>query len=233
MEKAKTNKTKAKTIRVAKNLTVPVFNLDGKEVKKISLPKELFSIEASPKLLSQYVRIYLTNQRQGNASTKTRGEVSGSTRKIYRQKGTGKARHGSRKAPIFKGGGIIGGPQPKEYELKLNKKQRRKAFFYALTLIQKSGGIMCLNNDSLQTQPKTKIFAKFLKQLGMNDKKVTLVLPKMEKNSLVLATRNLQNITLTEAKSLNSYEVLNSQKIIFVEQALKVLEEHFVKEHAN
>ncbi len=239
--KAKTAKTKTTKKTPTKQepttakgaaLTISVFGLDGRKVKSISLPKEIFSTEAKPKLLAQYVRVYLTNQRQGNASTKTRAEVAGSTKKIYKQKGTGRARHGSRKAPIFKGGGIIGGPKPKEYNLKLNKKQRRKAFFSALTLLQKEGKIIGLNDASLKTQAKTKLIAKLFKQLGLEGQKITLVLPKMEKNNLVLAARNINNLSLQESKSLNAYTVLNSQKIIFVEQALKVLQEHFVK-HEN
>src|SRR3989338_9847754 len=98
------------------------------------MPKEIFAVEASPRLLAQYVRVYLANRRQGTASAKTRAEVKGSTRKIYKQKGTGKARHGDIKAPIFIGGGVVGGPIPRDFSLKFNKKQKRKVLFYALTL---------------------------------------------------------------------------------------------------
>ena len=121
VQKKKVKKT------VKAGLTIPVYGLDGKEKGAAELPKEIFTVEASPKLLAQYVRVYLVNRRQGTASTKTRGEVSGSTRKIYKQKGTGKARHGDIKAPIFTGGGVVGGPKPQDYSLKLNKKQTKKA----------------------------------------------------------------------------------------------------------
>src|SRR3989339_216040 len=113
---------------VKKNITlsVRVFSIDGKEKKTIELNKNIFDVKVSPSLLAQAVRVYLANQRAGTASSKTRSEVVGSTRKIYRQKGTGKARHGSLKAPIFVGGGVVGGPKPRDFSLKINKKQKTK-----------------------------------------------------------------------------------------------------------
>src|SRR3989338_10897476 len=104
-----------------------IYNIEGKEEKTIELPKDIFSVSANPSLLAQAVRVYLVNQRQGNVKVKTRSEVIGSTRKIYRQKGTGKARHGAIKAPIFVGGGVAHGPKQKDYNLKFNKKMRKKA----------------------------------------------------------------------------------------------------------
>lgn len=218
-------KAKAKTTR----MTVPVYDLQGNKKKTITLPKEMFSETASPKLLAQYVRVYLANQRQGTVSTKTRAEVAASTRKIYRQKGTGRARHGAISAPIFVGGGLVKGPKPKDFSLKINKKQKRKAFFAALSLALKEDQIVGLVNDSLKIEPKTKKVAKFLEDLDLKNKKVVIVVPKFESGGLILSSRNIPKVELREAKSLNAYDVLNAQKIIFIEDSLKVMSEHFLK----
>lgn len=209
---------------------IPVYNLKGEEEKKVALPKEIFSVEVNPKLLAQYVRVYLANQRQGTASTKTRGEVAGSTRKIYRQKGTGKARHGDKKAPIFVGGGVVGGPKPRDYHLLLTKKQKRKALFGSLTLQLKENNILGLSADSLKTTPKTKIIIKFLQMLKITpSQKIMFVFPRLEKNNLLLAARNIPGISFVDAFSLNAYQVLQQERIIILEDALSVLQKHFLK----
>src|SRR3989344_6756187 len=141
-------------------LTIPVYNLEGKEVKTLDVPKEIFSVKPNPKLLAQYVRVYLTNNRQGTASTKTRGEVRGSTRKIYRQKGTGRARHGAITAPIFVGGGVVFGPKPRDYSRKLPQKMKKAALFSALTAKRIDNAVKVIGNlDTIV--PKTKEMAKF------------------------------------------------------------------------
>lgn len=233
----KTKKTTEKTEKKVKSvekkqvskLSVKVYDASGKEKDTISLSKELFSVEGSPKLLAQYVHVYLANQRQGTASTKTRGEVTGSTRKIYRQKGTGRARHGSIKAPIFVGGGVVGGPQPRDYSLKLNKKQKRKSLFLALTLKKKEDAILVADKSLLSIEPKTKLVAEFLSTRGLQNKKALFVLPKMQKNNFILASRNIPYVQLEAATSLNPYILLDAEKIIFVDDALSVLEKHFLK----
>lgn len=222
-EKKITRAKKAVKKVVKSELTIPVFNLEGKEEKLVGLPKEIFNVEIKPQLLAQYVRVYLANQRQGTASTKTRGEVAGSTRKIYRQKGTGRARHGAITAPIFVGGGVVGGPKPKDFSLKLNKKQKRKALFSALTLQHKNQNIIGLESSFLDIEPKTKIIFSLFKKIGFDNQKILLVLPKMEKNNLILSARNIPNISFINISSLNPYKILNSQKIIFVEGGLEVL----------
>lgn len=224
---------KAPTVKKTIGMTIPVLNMEGKQSSTTAVSKEIFSTEASDKLLAQYVRVYLANQRQGNAATKTRAEVRGSTRKIYRQKGTGRARHGAKSAPIFVGGGVAFGPQPKDYSLKLNKKQRRKAFFYALSLRFKEGNVIGLVDKSLEIEPKTKTFLTFLKGSQLVDKKILLVLPEGKKNSLVLAARNVPRVTLTDARSINTYEVLNNEKIVFVVKAVTALDSHFLPKHEN
>lgn len=209
-------------------LELGIYDTTGKVEKTLNLPKEIFSTTGSPNVLAQYVRVYLTNQRAGTASTKTRSEVTGSTRKIYRQKGTGRARHGDIKAPIFVGGGVVGGPKPHNYVLRINDKQKKKALLLSLTLKTKEKNIIGLSSEFLKMQAKTKIFATFLKTLQFSEKtKGLLVLPKMEKNNLVLAARNLPNIEMTDVQSLNPYSILKNRKLFLLEDSLKVLEKRF------
>ncbi len=209
-------------------LNMPLYDISGKEKEALNLPKEIFNVKASPKLLAQYVRVYLANQRQGTASAKTRGEVSGSTKKIYRQKGTGRARHGSSKAPIFVGGGVVGGPKPTDHSLKMNKKQKQKALFSALTMKRKD----IIGLAESRTGIKTKNMTSFLKNLKLEGTRILLVMPKMEKNSLLLAARNISNIQLTDAVSINAYDTIRTNKIIMLDTALTVLEKHFLM-HEN
>ncbi|MBI5127575.1 50S ribosomal protein L4 [Candidatus Roizmanbacteria bacterium] len=221
--------TKKVTVKKIESLTVQVYDMNGKEKGTLSLPKEIFSVVVKPQLLAQAVRVYQFNQRQGTASAKTRGEVIGSTRKIYRQKGTGRARHGSIKAPIFVGGGVVGGPRPKDYTLKINKKQKTKAFFGALSLKLKEKSVLGLDDKALNIEPKTKLIADFLKNMELSNKKVVFVLPKLENNNFILATRNLKKVSFTDAKSLNVFQILNSSKLVFLESSLEVLKNHFLK----
>lgn len=214
--------TKIKKIEKRANLSLPIYNIEGKEEKTIELPKEVFSVSANPKLLALAVRIYLVNQRQGNVSVKTRGEVIGSTRKIYRQKGTGKARHGAIKAPIFVGGGVAHGPKQKDYNLKFNKKEKKIALFAALSKKLKEKKIFGLEDKALTIKPKTKLFINFLKELKLLNKNNLIVLLKMEKNNLILAMRNIPRISFIDARSLNPYLVLKSNNIIFIENSLEV-----------
>jgi len=220
---------KPKQIKKDTSPTIPVYGLDGKEEKKIIFPKEIFLSKTNSSVLAQYIRVYLTNQRQGTASAKTRGQVSGSTRKIYRQKGTGRARHGDIKAPIFIGGGVVGGPKPKEYSLKINKKQAKKALFCALSLKLQEKAIIGLIDKFLNIRPKTKAVVEFLKKTDLADKKILLILPKMEKNNLMLAARNLPNIELVGATSINPYTLLKNQKILLLENSLSIITNHFLK----
>lgn len=220
-----------KTVAAEKKspLEISLYGIDGKESKTLNLPKEIFAVEASPKLLAQYVRVYLANQRQGNASAKSRGEVNGSTKKIYRQKGTGRARHGSKKAPIFIGGGIVGGPQTKDHSLKMNKKQKQKALLYSLSMKAKEGAIVGIENEFMKMKPKTKTVAEFMKNIGTHEVKTLIVVPKMETNGLMLSIRNLEKVCAVSALSINAYEILNHQKIIFVEDSVELLKNHFTK----
>ncbi len=209
-------------------LLVDIYNLNG-EKNKIELSEKIFDIEVKPELLALAIKVYLANQRQGTASTKNRGEVTGSTRKIYRQKGTGRARHGDIKAPIFVGGGIVGGPKPKDYFLSLNKKQKRLALFGALTLKRKENNLLLFDDSFFKIKPKTKDFILIWRKLNFDNVKTLIILPKIERNNLILAIRNLPFINFIDSQSLNTYKVLSHKKIIFLKSALSVFESHFLK----
>lgn len=228
IRKSKDTKEKI-SVKKTSPLEISVFNLKGEEENKISLPKKIFTAKFNPKSIAQYIRVYLANQRQGTVSTKTRGEVTGSTKKIYRQKGTGRARHGDIKAPIFVGGGVVGGPKPRDYRLSFPKKQKKQVLFSALTYQLKAGNILALSKDFLQVDTKTKVISDFLKKMKISSQKIMFVLPKVEKNRLLLASRNLPKVSFSDPQSLNAYQLLNHEKIIFIEGSLPILEKHFLK----
>lgn len=229
-----TKKTKKKSINIGVDhdkptvkkvsLSLSIYSIDGKIQKTIELPKEVFAVTVNPSLLAQAIRVYLINQRQGNVKVKTRGEVIGSTRKIYRQKGTGKARHGAIKAPIFVGGGIAHGPKQKEYNLKFNKKEKKLALYGVLSSKLKEKKIFGLDEKALTMDPKTKTIANFLKELKLVGKNNLMILKKLETNNLVLAMRNIPNLSFIDVNSLNPYMILKSSNLIFVENALEVFE---------
>jgi large subunit ribosomal protein L4 len=226
--KKQENKKDVKKQKKEKGISILKYFIDGKK-EDLPLDKKIFNIKIDPKNLALYVRVYLANQRQGTASTKTRSEVSGSTRKIYRQKGTGRARHGDIKAPIFVGGGVVFGPKPRDYSLKLNKKQKKKALLEALVYQFKQGKLLIYDNELLQIKPKTKNLSSFLEKNDLAKEKKLIVLPKMEKNNLILAGRNIPNLNFTSLESLNAYNLLVSQKVIFLEDAFNNL----IKKYAN
>lgn len=211
-----------KKVEKKSKLSLSIYGIDGKEQKTVELPSQVFAVAENKSLLAQAVRVYLVNQRQGNVKVKTRSEVTGSTRKIYRQKGTGKARHGAIKAPIFVGGGIAHGPKQKDYNLKFNKKERKQALYGALSSRLKENKIFGLDEKALIMKPKTKAIVDFLKELKLIGKNNLMILKKMEKNNLVLSMRNIENLTFVDANSLNTYMVLKSSSLIFVENALEV-----------
>ncbi|MBI1863438.1 50S ribosomal protein L4 [Candidatus Microgenomates bacterium] len=226
-------KVAAPTKAPQSGLSLSVFDITGKAAGSVDLPKEIFDIEASPRLIAHYVKVYNTNQRQGTVSTKTRAMVQSSTRTIYRQKGTGRARHGAKSAPIFVGGGVAFGPQPREYHASINKKQRRRALFAALTIAFKNNQLSGLSDSALAGEPKTARVAGFLKSRDLTGKKTLLVLPKIEKNAIVMSSRNIQSIEVTDAQSLNAYVVLSARAIVFAESAVDILKNHFLKTNEN
>lgn len=229
-KKAKTvvvKETPSKKVMKTAGLTIDVYAANGTVKKSMELPKEIFSVEASPKLLAQYVRVYLANQRQGTISTKTRSEVAGTTKKIYRQKGTGRARHGAKKASLFVGGGVTFGPQPRDFSLKMNKKQKKKALFYSLSLKAKEKAVVGIVSEAVSMHPKTRTVVKLFSDMGVENDKVLLVLPSMD-NNLHLAARNLPHVEIVSYASLNAYSIINHKKIVFTEDAVNSMVAHFI-----
>jgi len=214
-------------------MQVDLCDINGEKTKKINLPEEIFKVKIKPALMAQAVRVYLANQRQGTQSAKTRGEVSGSGKKIYRQKGTGNARHGDRYAPIFVGGGIAFPPKPRDFSLKISKKQKKQALFSALTSKLSEKAIIFVEGLE-KVKVKTKEMVKVLTNLGLRTKnlktKIIIVLPEKIEN-LILAARNIEGLTLIKAPLLNTYAVLNNDKIIFLKDSIKKLNEIFLKEN--
>jgi large subunit ribosomal protein L4 len=208
------------------NLSVDVFDLDGKVSGKLSLPVEIFGEKVNRALLHQAIRVYQANKRQGTHSTKTRGEVEGSSKKIYRQKGTGRARHGTLRAPIFVKGGIVHGPKPRDYSLDLPKKMRRKALFSALSSKFLDGQLTFLAGVEA-IEPKTKNFVGALKSLNVVNKNVLVVMPS-ELTNVKRATRNIQGVTTTVAGRLNALDVLKSRQILFSRDAVAEMKKTFL-----
>jgi len=215
------------------NPKVSVYNLQGEIVNEVAVSKKIFSVKTSLALIAQYVKVYLTNQRQGNASAKTRGEVKGTTKKVYKQKGTGRARHGSMKAPIFKGGGVVGGPLPKEYSLKMNKKQKRLALLYSLTTQLNDNNILAIEDEFLKMKISTNKISLFLKKVAKIGDKVLVITPKTDGNSLFLSLRNIPNIYITSLNNINPYMILTNNKVIFLEKSLAELENFLSKKNEN
>ncbi|MEK7565426.1 MAG: 50S ribosomal protein L4 [Patescibacteria group bacterium] len=174
-----------------------------------NLPKEIFKVKVRPALLAQSVRVYLANQRQGTQSTKTRSEVAGTTKKVYRQKGTGGARHGDRKAPIYVGGGIAFGPKPRDFSLKLSQKMRHLALLGALSLAAKDKKLQVVSGLE-KVSGKTKDAAKFLKDFP--NKSILIVVNGFQKNTFQ-SFRNIKNLTVLPYNQLNAYEVLKAKTI--------------------
>jgi len=213
-----------KVSATAKSVSVDLYDTTGKVVGKIALSEEIFGGKVNKKLLAQAIRVYLANQRQGNASTKTRGEVEGSTRKIYKQKGTGKARHGSVRAPIFVKGGIVFGPKPRDFGLVLPQKMRQKALFSALAARVQDNGIKVVAGlEALEA--KTKVFVEVLEKLAVSKK--ILVIMGEESNNVKRATRNIQGVLTVGATRLNAYEILRAKHVIVMKDAVAALEKRF------
>lgn len=197
---------------------------------KTTLPKQIFSVKVNPQLVAQAVRVYLSNQRQGTKKAKTRGEISGSRRKIWRQKGTGRARHGDRYAPIFVGGGVAHGPTGQEnYKKTLSKKMRRQALLSALTIKAQDQAVIITPSLEPKT-PKTKLMLKTLQQLTdyQSGQKLTLVLSEPS-DTITRSSRNLPGVNTVLARNLHPYLVLNSHKLIFTKDSLNSLKETFLK----
>ena len=232
--KASVKKAPVKVLPKETGLKLSVYNVSGKVVESFSLPKEIFGADINTNLMTQAVRVYLANQRRGTLKTKTRGEVKISTRKIYRQKGTGRARHGAASAPIFVGGGVAFGPRPRDFSLKLGTKARRVALFSALSSKLKDGDIKIVSGLE-KLEPKTKKMAEVFENLSLIEKKtqILLVTPTLRKDfeKIFKAARNIEGVKITSSNLLNTYEVLQSRNILFMKQAIDNVKETFLKEN--
>lgn len=204
---------------------IDVYNTKGKTTGKIQLPKEIFEAKINEQLMAQAVRVYQARQRKARAKTKKRGEVAGSGRKIYRQKGTGRARHGDRYAPIFVGGGIAHGPKGESKRLKMPKKTKRLALFSALTIKLKEKNIVVISGLA-KIKPKTKEMVKVMKNLKLKGK-ILLVLPEKIEN-VIRAARNIAGVKITQTNRLNAYGVLNGGRLVFAKDSIKKLKETFL-----
>lgn len=213
-------------------LKLSVYDTKGKVTETITLPKEIFGVEVNNNIMTQAVRVYLANQRRGTVKTKSRGEVNISTRKIYRQKGTGRARHGAASAPIFVGGGVAFGPRQRDYSLKLSQQMRKVALFSALTTKLKSGEIKIVTGLE-KLEPKTKKFLEVMNNLSLIEKKtqVLLVTPSSGKDfeTVKKGARNLKGVKITSSNLLNTYDVLANRNILFMKNAVAVVKETFLK----
>jgi large subunit ribosomal protein L4 len=192
------------------------------------LPKEIFAVSVKPELLSQAVRVHLANQRQGTQSSLTRAEVSRTRKKLYKQKGTGGARHGDRKAPIFVGGGIAFAPKPRDHSLSISKDMRRKSIKGALTQKLTDKSIFVVSGFPSLTG-KTSELVKFLKALDINEASTFIITDEARQN-VYRAGQNIANVTVSPANHINAYEMLKAKKIVMMEEAIETLEKFLIKD---
>ncbi len=204
-------------------MELKVLNNTGKDTgKKVKLNDSIFAVEPNDHAIYLDVKQYLANQRQGTHKSKERGEIKGSTRKIKKQKGTGTARAGSIKSPVFKGGGRVFGPRVRDYSIKLNKKLKQLARKSALTYKAKANQIFVVEDFNFEA-PKTKEFAAMLNNLKVNDKKSLLVLADTNKN-IYLSSRNIQGAEVISADMLNTYQIMRASSLIITEKSVEIIE---------
>ena len=204
-------------------MEVSVLNINGQETgRKVTLNEAIFGIEPNDHVLYLDVKQYLAQQRQGTAKSKERSEISGSTRKLGRQKGGGGARRGDINSPILVGGGRVFGPKPRNYDFKLNKKVKVLARKSALSYKAQESAIVVVEDFNFEA-PKTKDFVNFAKNLKVEDKKALVVLQEVNKN-VYLSARNLKRADVMTASTLNSYKVLNADVLVITESSLKAID---------
>lgn len=205
-------------------MELSIYNTSGADTgKKVTLKEEVFGIQPNDHAIYLDVKQYLANQRQGTHKAKQRNEVAGSTKKLKRQKGTGGARAGSIKSPLFPGGGRIFGPVPRDYSFKLNKKLKQLARRSALTYKAKGEMIRVVEDFTFEV-PKTKSFIALAESLKLDGKKVLLVLPESNHN-VILSARNLRNVKVVPAALVNTYDVMNAGVILMAESSVNVINE--------
>jgi large subunit ribosomal protein L4 len=209
-------------------MELPVLQVSGQETgRSITLNSEIFGSEPNDHAIYLDVKQHMANKRQGTHKSKERNEVSGTTKKLKRQKGTGGARAGSMKSPLFVGGGRVFGPRPRDYSFKLNKKLKRVARISALSYKAKNNGITILENFSMDS-PKTKQYFDIMKSLSLSDKKTLVVVSEVNKN-LYLSSRNLEKNKVVTALELNTYDILNATNLLLTEGSLPIIENNLLK----
>ncbi len=209
-------------------MELKVYNIEGKETgNKVTLSDAIFGIEPNDHAIYLDVKQFLANQRQGTHKSKQRNEVSGSTRKLHKQKGTGGSRKGSIKSPVFRGGGRIFGPQPRDYSFKLNKKLKSLARMSALSYKAKSNDIVILEDFQFET-PKTKNFVSLISKLNISDKKALMIISSSNDN-VMLSSRNLAKSKVILAAEINTYDLLNADKLVLTAGSVKSIEESLSK----
>ena len=207
-------------------MELAILNIDGKETgRKVNLNDSIFGIKPNDHAIYLDTKQFLANQRQGTHKSKQRGEIAGSTRKIKRQKGTGTARAGSIKNPLFRGGGRVFGPQPRFYGFKLNKKVKELARKSALSYKASSNSIIVLEDFTFEA-PKTKEMIKMGSSLNFGNKKSLIVLPEQNKN-IYLSSRNVQGVEVITAGELSTYNIMKASTLVLVESAVDVLQATF------
>jgi len=207
-------------------MELAILNISGKETgRKVNLNDSIFGVEPNDHAIYLDTKQYLANQRQGTHSSKGKGELSGSTRKIKKQKGTGTARAGSIKNPLFRGGGRVFGPKPRDYSFKLNKKVKQLARKSALSYKASTNNIIILEDFSLDT-PKTKEIIKMGNNLNITNKKSVFVLPE-QNNNIYLSSRNVYGVEVVIASELSTYRIMKASTLILVESAVDVLQATF------
>jgi len=210
-------------------MEVNVLNVSGKETgAKVQLPESVFGVEPNDHAIYLDVKQFLANQRQGTHKSKQRNEIAGSTRKLHKQKGTGGARAGSIKSPLFNGGGRVFGPQPRDYSFKLNKKLKSLARASALSYKAQDNNILVLEDFNFDAI-KTKTYIQMEADLNVTDVKTLLVLAGADNNNVYLSSRNLKKTKVISVEQLNTYDVLNAGKLILTTGAVKTLEEALAK----
>ena len=205
-------------------MKIGVLDNKGNKIEDIELDNEVFGQENNPDLLTQYVHIYRTNQRQGTSSTKTRAEVSGGGKKPWRQKGTGRARHGSIRSPIWVKGGIAHGPKPIDYALKMPKKMKKKAMQCALSNKLKDGEIKVIKEIKM-SKPSTKDMADLMDKAKLGEK--TLIVMEKSDTNVVRSASNLPKLNVMVENSLNVYELIKAKQVLFTKNAILNLQKKY------
>jgi large subunit ribosomal protein L4 len=204
-------------------MKVPMYDRKGNLLEEIPVAESVFGVEGSDALVHAAVIRHLANGRQGSASTKTRSEVVGGGRKPWRQKGTGRARHGSIRSPIWRGGGVTFGPQPRDFGMDMPRKSRRRALLLALSAKMRAGGLLVVDDLAI-TEPKTKALVEMLRSLG-GETVSTLIVTATREPNVTLSVRNLARVRAIEARNVNVYDVVKYERVLLTRAALAALEE--------